>query len=168
METEQVTTFAHLRAVVGYLGERGQAGWWPSAFFSSDSSSFLAPVFPRTEVLAKTTGVTRAAALVHDERIGVGRVYHLFRLPEEIEQGVHSALQDEDLVKSISEVTTSRDSALHWLRAQAGDHGSGVGPTLVGDADDLRNAESWRTVAAEYLRGLESDLEVYPYFSDRA
>ena len=168
MEPEQIRNFALLRSVVGFLGERDQAGWWPSAFFSPGSSAFLAPVVPRTEVLAKCTGVTRAAALVHDERIGVGRVYHLFRLPEEIEQRVHSALHDAELANCISEVTATRDSSLHWLRALAEVTGIGVGPTLVGDAEDLRIAKSWRTVASEYLRGLESELEVYPYFTDRA
>jgi hypothetical protein len=38
--------------------------------------------------------VKEAAARVHDEYIGVGKVYHLFRLPEHIEQALHSSLRD--------------------------------------------------------------------------
>jgi hypothetical protein len=34
-----------LRLAVGLLGERDQAGWWPSGFMSQASKAFLAPVF---------------------------------------------------------------------------------------------------------------------------
>jgi hypothetical protein len=168
MEAKDIHTLATLRAVVGYLGEKDQASWWPSTFFAAGSGAFLAPVFTRTQTLAQCTAVTRAAALVHDERIGVGHVYHLFRLPEDVEQRIHAALHEPELTTAIGEAVASRDSALDFLRGQAGSTESrSVGPTRVGDLQDLRRTDRWRAVAAEYLRGVGAGAEIYPYFADR-
>jgi len=69
-----------LRVAIGLLGEFQQHSWWSSSFFSSTSSAFLAPMFSRTMFLARYHGVRSAAALVHDDHIGVGaNVFHLFR-----------------------------------------------------------------------------------------
>ena len=169
MEAKEIETLAILRAAVGYLGERDQAGWWTSTFFAPGSTAFLAPVFARTQTLAQCTGVTRAAAAVHDERIGVGHVHHLFRLPEDVEQRIHAVLRDADLTNAIGEAVATQDSAIQYLRAQGGSSGTAaVGPTRIGDLHDLRAEERWRDVAAEYLRAAEAGVEVYPYFADRA
>ena len=154
-----------LRAAIGYLGEKGQYAWWQSSFFAPASRAFLAPVFARTPVVAQCVGVTRAAAVVHDERIGVGRVYHLFRLPEEMEQGIHRALHDPDLGARIAAATASRDAALALLREIAAPPAaSGIGPTLIGEALALRLIDTWRIVTTHYLRAFEQGTQVYPYF----
>ena len=75
------TTIAELRVLIGYLGEKDQANWWGCEFFSATATAFLAPIFNRSLFLAQYQGATAAAAKVHDEAIGVGRIYHLFRLP---------------------------------------------------------------------------------------
>jgi len=80
------TTIAELRVLVGYLGEKGQDNWWASDFLSTTAAAFLAPIFNRSLFLAQYQGATAAAAKVHDEAIGVGRIYHLFPLPIGIEQ----------------------------------------------------------------------------------
>ena len=74
-------TISELRVLVSYLGEKGQANWWGSEFFSNTATAFLGPIFNRSLFLAQYQGATAAAAKVHDEAIGVGRIYHLFRLP---------------------------------------------------------------------------------------
>lgn len=160
---------ATMRAIIGYLGELGQHAWWQSSFFAPASRAFLAPVFARTPVVAQCVGVTRAAALAHDERIGVGRVYHLFRLPEDMEQSIHRALHDPDLGARITELNTNRDAALAFLREMAAPTAaSGIGPTLIGEARILRTADTWRTVAGCYLRAFELGSQVFPYFGDRS
>jgi len=165
VEVTQLSTLATLRAVIGYLGEKDQFGWWQSAFFSPASKAFLAPVFGRTQVLAQCSGVTQAAALIHDEHIGVGRVYHLFRLPEDMEQGIHRALHDPDLCAHITTLTASRDAALAFLRGMATPMmTSGLGPMLIGEARSLRTADSWRIVTAYYQRAYEQGAQVFPYF----
>ena len=71
-----VVRIAALRLAVGLLGERDAAGWWTSAFLSPTSTSFLAPVFGGNTFQARYQGVLEAAKRVHDERIGVGHVFH--------------------------------------------------------------------------------------------
>lgn len=163
-----IETLALMRGVVGYLGERDQKGWWQSGFFSAGSRAFLSPVFGRTQILAQCAGVTQAAALVHDERIGVGQVFHLFRLPEDLEQAVHQALQRPELGRRLIELVASNDTALAWLRETggSGDQG-GVGPLRVGMEHSVREPQPWRLVAANYGRAFAAGEDIFPYFTGR-
>ena len=81
-----------MRHLVGFLGEQSQFGWWPTAFYGSSSRLFLEPIFSKTSTLAQHYGVVEAARRFHDEHLSVGS-YHLFRLPEEIEQDLHEMAQ---------------------------------------------------------------------------
>jgi len=167
MEQELIEHLALLRAAVGFLGERGQCGCWGSSFFSPESEAFLSPIFPRTRVLAQYHGVIAAAARVHDERIGVGRVYHLFRLPEDVEERIHRALHEPELSRAIEARVATREDAFAFLREKAGaQSATGLGPTHLGPAETIASAKSWRSVAALYARGFEENSEIYPYFTD--
>jgi hypothetical protein len=169
MEVKQVEQIAFLRAVVGYLGEQEQNAWWSSSFFGPGSDAFLAPVFPRTQVLAQCQGVTKAASLVHDERIGVGNVFHLFRLPEDIEQNIHRVLHQPKVCGQIATAIATVDAAISSLKTISTTlTKSGVGPTRVGSIEDLRDPTSWRFVAAHYANGFGEKSKVYPYFTDKA
>jgi hypothetical protein len=166
VEATQLETLATLRAVVGFLGEKDQYGWWQSAFFSPASKAFLAPVFARTQVLAQCSGVSQAAALIHDERIGVGHVYHLFRLPEDLEQSIHQAIHEPELCVRLLSLVATRDGASDYLRQLAGTSTAyGIGPVRVGNATDLRQPEPLRLLAAQYLQGFQAGAQVYPFFS---
>jgi hypothetical protein len=168
MEVTQFETLATMRAVVGFLGEREQHNWWQSSFFSAQSRAFLAPVFGQTQLLAQATGVTRAASLVHDERIGVGRVFHLFRLPEDVEQGVHQTIQQPAAAQRVATVVAHKEAALQYLQDVARTtSATGVGPTHVGNERSLRDARTWRTVAAQYAHAFTTGDEVYPFFMDQ-
>ncbi len=168
MINAQIQTLALMRAAVGYLGEREQYAWWQSSFFSTQSRAFLAPVFGRTQLLTQATGVTRAASLVHDERIGVGRVFHLFRLPEDIEQSIHQTLQQPVVAQQIATTVTNQAVALQYLQDAA--HAltaAGVGPTHVGTASAMRDARTWRTVAAQYAHAFNNGDQIFPFFADQ-
>jgi len=166
METDLNKYLALIRIVIGYLGERAHFGWWQSSFFIQGSSAFLSPIFSRTQLLAQYNGVTRAAALVHDERIGVGYVYHLFRLPEEIEQATHRLLHETQFVEHIRKIITSKVTALDYLRKNSTiQEQSAIGPTRVGDIHALRNCEAWKVVAGLYYVSFEKQIEILPYFS---
>jgi hypothetical protein len=163
----ELQTIAELRAIVGYLGEKEQHGWWQSSFFTSGSDAFLSPIFGRTQILAQCNGVTQAATLVHDERIGVGYVYHLFRLPEDMEQGIHQVLHDPDLGRRISSLTANKQAALEGLRIHSvASDCPGIGPIRVGDVAALRDPQAWRMVAGFYLFSFENGLQIFPYFTD--
>lgn len=61
-----------MRLLVGFLGERAQFGWWPTAFYEASSRQFLEPVFSKTSRLAQYHGVVEAARRLHDEHLSVG------------------------------------------------------------------------------------------------
>lgn len=167
MEDVQLEYLAKLRIVIGYLGEREQFSWWQSSFFSAGSQAFLAPIFTRTQFLAQCSGVTRAAAGVHDERIGTGHVYHLFRLPEDMEQDIHQLLHSPQLNQEIISSTIDKATALNFLQQEADTIAStAVGPTLIGNIKVLRNLTPWRIACAHYTYGFIKGVEIFPYFAD--
>ena len=55
-------------------------------FLSSSSKAFLGPIYPNSIDIAQYSGVCQAASIVHDEHIGIGKHYHLYRLPDAIER----------------------------------------------------------------------------------
>lgn len=156
-----------MRTVVAYLGERDLNGWWQSSFFGTGSKAFLSPVFSRTETLAQYHGASAAAARIHDERIGVGEVFHLFRLPEYLEQEIHQALTSSGFVKTITDHLGSADTAMKSLKDVACPVTQDtVGPVRVGGLDALREDSGWAVVAGHYAEAFDKGMQVYPYFSD--
>ena len=150
---------------IGVLGEREQFAWWQSSFFTQGSDAFLSPLFGRTQVLAQCSGVTQAAALVHDERMGIGNVYHLFRLPEDMEQSIHRVLHDFNA----DQLAGSKDAALTYLqRNSIKPSQPGLGPTRVGDrsAKSLSDPDTWKRVAGLYSDAFQKSIEIYPYVAD--
>lgn len=163
MEVELVETLAKLRLLIGYLGEREQFAWWQSSFFTQGSQSFLLPLFGRTQVLAQCNGVSQAAALVHDERIGAGNVYHLFRLPEDMEQTIHRVLHD---IKP-AQLFTDKETALKFLQKNfALQNQTGLGPTRIGGKNDLLNKNTWKLAAALYYEAFQKNIQIFPYLAD--
>ena len=169
MNSFLVERLVTLRCIVGYLGEQGQSAWWPSFFFSLSSNQFLNPVFPRMPNLARYTGVTQAAALVHDQQIGIGKVYHLFRLPEELEQDLYAAARTESLWGELRPFISDRGVALAYLRsvASAGDAVIG-GPVHAGDLGCLHQEGTYAKIAGVYALAFEQSLPTYPYLSEAA
>lgn len=152
-----------LRIAVAFLGEKEQANWWNCSFLSSSAHSFLAPVFPKTSISARVTGASAAAQLVHDEHIGVGDVFHLFRLPENIEQDISGKLSKET---STPESIKSEDDAYRSLEGLAGGETiEGVGPLEL-DQNEI-NEEAVRQMAASYLAGFRNSQLVCPFFRGR-
>ena len=152
-----------LRVAVAFLGEKGQKNWWNCTFLSSSADSFLTPVFPKTSILARVTGACAAAQLVHDEHIGVGDVYHLFRLPENIEQDISEKLSKET---STPESIKSEDEAYKSLEELAdGETTEGVGPLEL--VLNEINEEAVRRMAAAYLAGFRNNQLVCPFFRGR-
>lgn len=147
------------------LGEKDHFNWWQSAFFTQGSQVFLTPLFPRTRLLVQCNGVTRAAALVHDERIGVGQTYHLFRLPEEVEQAIHRFLLDQSLTSQTELFNSQEDLLNHIEQFAISGQPNEVGPVKVGSPKDLYDLETWRYVAQYYFSGFTLKNPVFPYFS---
>ena len=129
MTPELILNLVKLRTCVAFMGEKEQANWWPSSFLSRSGDAFLAPVFPKTAALARVNGASGAAQVSHDEHIGIGDVYHLFRLPENIEHDVSQLLAKD---ASVLELIASEETAQACLQELSGDRSAqGVGPLLI-------------------------------------
>jgi hypothetical protein len=156
-------TIAELRVLVGYLGEKDQANWWGSEFFSATAVAFLAPVFNRSLFLAQYHGTTAAAAKAHDEAIGVGRTYHLFRLPIGQEQASADALSDADFVQALKAGLASRESALARLVELAGKPESALpGAVSLGEMSQDLKVELQRA-ASFYCAAFTAGIQTFPY-----
>ena len=154
-----------MRFSVGLLGERDVAGWWRSGFMSPTAPAFLAPIFGAKVLHAQYQGLIESARRIHDERIGVGRVFHPFRLPEAQEQRTWHALRSagESSIANIS----SFETAINTLEGISGKPVDvKPGPTLVGTVD-LLNGPNWvAEVSAIYLSAFNSSIQCFPYFTD--
>ena len=150
-----------LRLLIGFLGERAQFGWWPTAFYEASGRLFLEPIFAKTSRVAQYHGVIEAARRHHDEALNAGS-YHLFRLPEEIEQNLHMLMLEDggDLTEAARYDDTQ--AALEALAGLASaTKRSALGPVAIGsvsDVADLRNE-----IAAVYASAFASDAQAIPY-----
>lgn len=160
---------ARLRLIVGFLGEKGQHAWWPTEFYSQTAPAFLSPIFAKTAALAQYHGVKEAAQLVHDERIGVGRVFHLFRLPETMEQLLFEFLRDPEVLGQLTDTLETAVEATEQLEAIAKSTAPlREGPLQIGTIGDL-DSNRWLAEAARcYLAAFQADARCFPYLLDDA
>jgi hypothetical protein len=158
-----ILRLAQLRLTVGYLGERAQFAWWPTAFYEPTSRPFLEPVFTKTSHLAQYHGVLEAARRLHDEHLNVGS-YHLFRLPEEVEQDLHTLVQNGVGPEFSIQVPASKEDALVELRRLASEiPKDSIGPILIGNIIDLEMPEIANNIASAYLTAFSKNVKTYPY-----
>ncbi len=160
MASEQILSLVKLRTCVAFLGEKAQANWWPSSFLSRSGEAFLSQAFPKTATLARVNGASGAAQLSHDEHIGIGDVYHLFRLPENIEHDISQHLANDAQVLACIENEETAQAGLKELAV--GESVQGVGPFLI-EHDTIDQGMIGR-MAAAYMRGFSAGEQVYPYY----
>ncbi|SEA76073.1 BrxE family protein [Variovorax sp. YR216] len=166
MSRPNLPTLLQLRVVTGYLGERAQHGWWPTAFYESSSRLFLEPVFTKSARLAQYHGVVEAARRQHDEHLSVGS-YHLFRLPEEIEQDLHALVRTPEGGEIASQLPTTKAAALEALTLLADTIDSdSEGPVAVGSVRDVTaSGGALRKIAGIYASAFRRQLKSYPYLA---
>lgn len=165
MHKEIVTKLALLRYVVGYLGEKNQYGWWSSNFLNPSTKKMLEFTFPRTASLAQYEAVSAAAAKIHDEAIGVGKSFHLFRLPEFIEKSLVSEIQGTSDGSSFESFIDSKELAMNTLSDLAGSAIlSGEGPINIGLIDDTQMEQFIAQIASAYVQAFNGSKEAFPYF----
>ena len=165
----EISDLLRLRVAIGFLGEKSQCNWWQSDFFGAASASFLQPVFPRTQFLTQVEGVSAAAGRLHDERIGVGEVFHLFRLPEDFEQSFHQSLQDRDVIDGLAPIVESKESALGFLEANFGKPKKPqLGPVSVRKISHIATKKVTDLIGNHYLSAFQADEHdpVFPYLKD--
>ena len=155
-----------LRIAVSILGEKADPKWWNSNWFSNSADSFLRPVFRNKFGITIYHGSMEASMRVHDERIGVGRVYHLFRLPEEMELKINSIVLGDkcDPIKELNE----SEQAKKFIGDLSLDNSfSEIGPNRVGSFKDLIGKKWIRQLASNYKSAFENSKQTFPYFSEQ-
>ena len=166
---QHLQQIARVRMIVGFLGEKGQHHWWPSEFLSPTAPAFLNPVFGKTATLAQYHGVKEAARRVHDDHIGVGRVFHLFRLPESTEQALFEMLQEPAMADLIAKELDSKEAASGALQEIAGSAGDlHEGPVQIGSTENVDRTD-WLSGAARcYQAAFNAGSRSFPYLADEA
>jgi hypothetical protein len=152
------------RIVVGYLGEKNQNAWWDCNFLSRSSKSFLFPVFPKTMALAQYNGVCKAASIIHDEHIGIGKHFHLFRLTDSIERKISQVSLDDENVSKTNTYIASNESALRYLEIHSTPIHSYEGPVSIGDYSDSDLAKLLNLTISHYYSAFAKGLKVFPYY----
>lgn len=164
MDTQIINKLTQLRYVVGFLGEKSQFSWWPSNFLNASTKKMLEFTFPRTAYLAQYEAVSAAAARIHDESIGVGKSFHLFRLPEFIEKTLVDELKNGN-GEECESLITSKEKALGVLTELSSSASlSGEGPINVGQVKSSQWEQSISNIASAYLQAFNHNKKAYPYF----
>lgn len=164
MKESHLPTLLQLRLLVGVLGERAQFAWWPTAFYESSGRLFLEPVFSKTTRLAQYHGVLEAARRLHDEHLSVG-CFHLFRLPEEVEQDLYTLVQSRIGQDLASQIPQGKETALDTLQHLAGVRTpEGIGPMAVGRIKELESLDTLQTIAGAYWKAFSQDVKTFPYW----
>jgi hypothetical protein len=164
-QTAVAESYARVRLLVCYLGEKHAAGWWQTACLAATGRQFLEINFPRSALCAGVHAATAAAQRIHDERIGRTGVFHLFRLPYRFEDRIHSFLLNEDQV-SLWQLIADKDTALAQLRPFVdATLDAPEGPVQVGTEADIDGPRGVSEIAKHYLSGLENGRLCLPYFT---
>ena len=154
-----------LRVLVGFLGEKGQAAWWDTSFLNKTGLQFLEINFPRTALSAGCNSVIEAAKRLHDDRIGKGGVYHLFRFPTVLEEDLHRNLLLADS-NAYLPLLESKESAMEALAEMLKDTvGSPEGPVQIGIFKGMVKDSDILELAIHYYDAFRTEKMCFPYFT---
>ncbi|MCH7912320.1 MAG: BrxE family protein [Deltaproteobacteria bacterium] len=158
----------HLRVLVLTLGEAPHAKWWRTQFLTETGLRFLERLYPRTYGASAVQAAGAAARILHDSSIGRGGVYHLFRLPDSLEQRIHSLMlggNAETIVTELKPVLGDRVALQERLSAFATDTVEAQnGPQRLGNSLDLERPKIVEKIAAVYTQAFQKNERVFPYF----
>lgn len=162
-KSEILNKIGKLRVLVGFLGEKSQLNWWDTNFLSKTGMQFLEINFPRSAFAAGCNSVIEAARRLHDNRIGKGGVYHLFRFPTGIEEELHHLLihNSSDGLKPLIE---SKEKALEHLKALVSNSvGAPEGPVQIGTSKKILTNYAVQEFAVHYYEAFQNQMLCFPY-----
>lgn len=159
----RLVSVAKLQTLIAFLGEKPQSNWWPTEFMTARGLQFLNFNFPRTSLSAALTATAVAARSLHDQRIGEGNTYHLFRLPHGLTQDIHRLVAGDGQI-GLRELIPDRDTALAALAALAdNDAFQATGPVRVAGLGQFLHQPTLRRMAACYHHAFSNAEQVFPY-----
>jgi len=167
--SEAVRRLVLLRTLVAALGERATPPWWRTQFLTYVGLRALDRVFPRTATQAALESTTVVARAAHDKRIGVGRRYHFFRLPANLEQSLIDALMKESFHTEAAAVLKKAQNELLQELAAIADSPtipSGEGAIRLGPVGHLLETSGIAEMAAHYRASFATGHRLFPYFDE--
>lgn len=163
MNTKLYKLIADLKLLIGFLGEKTQHNWWGSNFLGKASGSFLSHPFPRTTLLSQYYGASEAALLIHDERIGLGQNYHLFRLPDSLERKIAHTIQDPNYEIAFMKMLESKDHAEAYLSDMVPNIDAKDGPMDIGLFSDNDLKTLILNAGGCYLTAFRQGKQSFPF-----
>ncbi|MDC1249725.1 BrxE family protein [Planktomarina sp.] len=154
-----------LRIAIGLLGDNDHEGWWPSLWFASNATTYLSPIYGERTDAARYQGLVETARIVHDNRIGIGRASHLFRLPEALEGRLHDAVIKENAISAAGGIPGKADAEA-LLEEIAEPIDAKIGPIRVGSAADFEGSAWTKVIAGHYLEAFKNSQQTFPYFAE--
>lgn len=156
-----VEEFLLLRLQVAYQGEQAPSPWWSTSCLSDDAELDFRALFGDAAPMVAWQISMQSACDEHDKRIS-GMDYHLFRLPEGLEEAIyHLGLR---LPVNIAQAWLDRKSE---LASFGGSSPLSVnGPQQVGDSTSLLDGTALTTLRNIYAQAFETNTQAYPYFVD--
>ena len=167
MTADQSPLIVRLRILVLALGEAHMSGWWKTQFLSTTGLSYLNRLYPRSSFAAAVRSASRAAKAVHDSSIGVGNVFHLFRLPQQHERRVEEFLRAHgaDPPQAFAPMLNQREQLLEALEELGSANSSSArGPLRLGTLSDLQTDAWIAACASAYASAFRQGGKVFPYF----
>jgi len=164
--TTYFQSIIELRVLVLALGESQPEGWWNSQFLSKVGISYLDRVYPKTKFANAIQSATQVAKAVHDQALGKGDVYHLFRLAPRLERDISKELLENSskIEEQYTDILNERDALLIALQELAGDVEAtdGVGPVQLSDSAKQLIPK----MAALYHFAFQQGKQLYPYLEE--
>ena len=121
-------------------------------------------VYPKATFAAALEGASRSACEFHDNRIGKGKVFHLFRLPTSMEQTIHQLLLEKEM-QEFAQSITDQESAMQIISEMVDSSvDAPEGPVQIGTRKDLGTNFSIAEMAKHYLSAFEAGKKTLPYF----
>lgn len=158
-----VQKYLLLRRLIAFLGEKNQFNWWSTSALSPTGAKYHSMLFPRTSGLAAFNQTTQSACNHHDQSLSRSHSYHLFRLPNELEESIYRGASNS--LPGPSDLT--QETALSELEALAGESDYNAdGPIQLGGLGQIRSSKSIESIAGYYLEAFRSGKTIIPFFAD--
>lgn len=158
--SELIEQFILLRLQVAYAGETGKPSWWPTACLTAGAALDFKALFADAGPAVAWQLSSQAACQAHDKWLS-GMDYHLFRLPEGLEEAIyHTGLQLSS--SQAQALLAQKESLLNRTKAITT---TATGPHRLGSSSDLLTGHALPALRACYAAAFAEGSQVFPYFT---
>ena len=156
---ELVEQFLLLRLQVASAGEASVPAWWPTTCLTTDAALDFKHLFADAAPAVAWQLSSQAACQAHDKWLS-GMDYHLFRLPEGLEEAIyHTGLQ---LPVAQAQQWLTEKTAFATATANTA---PATGPQRLGSSADLLSGAALPALRACYGAAFQGGVQVFPYFT---